>query len=65
VVEEVQENASLALASSNKGINDLRFHWWGYEIFLSKSTMQKLVSVGIAARGGYVGYIVKKLEKQY
>lgn len=61
VVEGVQENAAFSLASSNEGINDLRFHWWGYEIFLSKSTMQKLVSVGIAAGGGYIGYLVKKI----
>lgn len=46
-----------SLAASGEGIRDIKFHWWGVEIYLTKTDVNAIVKGGISGGTTYLGSI--------
>lgn len=50
---------SATTSSTREGINAIKFYWWGYKVWLSRSTVNKILNVGVqggaAALGAAIG----------
>lgn len=44
--------------STENGINKVKFHWWGYELWLSKTSVTNILSGGISATALVPGLLI-------
>ncbi|SDY72263.1 hypothetical protein [Thermoactinomyces sp. DSM 45892] len=61
LIVTVAPSGMMTLAKEGK--NDVSVHWWGWELWVSQSLMQKLVTVGIGGVAGGWGWAVNALGK--
>lgn len=44
--------------STKNGVNKVNFHWWGYELWLSKNSVTNILTGGIAATSFVLGVLI-------
>ncbi|QDP41561.1 hypothetical protein [Radiobacillus deserti] len=54
-------NDGIQLFSHNNGINKVDWHWWGAEIWLSKTTVANIINGGITGGTAILGWLIPGL----
>jgi hypothetical protein len=56
-----QSDGIQLLAASSNGINKVDWHWWGAEVWLSKTTVNNIINAGIAGGSVVLGALIPGL----
>lgn len=57
-LDQQNRNAPIVLAKTAEGINRIEFYYWGYKIWLSKTTVNKILNVGTAGGAAALGAVL-------
>ncbi|EIM08337.1 hypothetical protein A1A1_01358 [Planococcus antarcticus DSM 14505] len=57
-LEYIDKYPTYSTLSTKNGINKVKFHWWGYELWLSKTSVTNILSGGIAATSLVLGLLI-------